>query len=271
MTTDAGQASARLRDWLEDRQPEVAIVLGSGLSGFASRLEQARTLPYSGLPGFPQSTVAGHTGQFVAGRLGGRDVLAQCGRFHLYEGHDAGTVVLPVRLMARIGIRTLLITNAAGGIHPGLEPGDLMLVADQVNLSFRNALFGPVAPGERRFPDMSDPYDGDLRRLARQAAREAQIGLREGIYAGVLGPSYETPAEIRMLRRLGADAVGMSTVLEVVVARALGIRCVGCSIITNRAAGLGSGRLTHAEVLERAQQAGTSLYRLLGGMLPHFS
>jgi purine-nucleoside phosphorylase len=270
VTTDAGQAAARLRDWLEDRQPEVAIVLGSGLGGFSTGLEQARTLSYARLPGFPESTVAGHAGQFVVGRLRGRDILVQCGRFHLYEGYDAATVALPVRLMARIGIRTLFITNAAGGIDAGLEPGQLMLIADQVNLSFRNALAGPVASGESRFPDMSDPYDDDLRRLARQVAREDQIGVREGVYAGVLGPSYETPAEIRMLRRLGADAVGMSTVLEVVVARALGMRCAGCSIITNRAAGLGAGRLTHVEVLERAQQAGASLFRLLGGMLPRF-
>lgn len=270
MSGDPGHAAARMMEWLEDRRPEVAVVLGSGLGGFSARLEQARALSFSELPGFPRSAVAGHDGQFVVGKLSGRDVLAQCGRFHLYEGHGAAAVALPVRLMARVGVRTLAVTNAAGGIHPGLEPGDLMMIQDQVNLSFRNPLFGPVVPGEIRFPDMSDPYDAGLRRLARGVAMEARIRLREGVYAGVPGPSYETPAEIRMLRRLGADAVGMSTVLEVVAAGALGMRCIGCSIITNRAAGLGAGRLTHTEVLQRAQQAGDALFRLLGGLVAHF-
>jgi purine-nucleoside phosphorylase len=267
---DPARAAVRLRDWLDGRQPEVAVVLGSGLGGFSAGLEQARTLSFSDLPGFPRSAVAGHDGRFTVGKLGGREVLAQCGRFHLYEGHQAAVVALPVRLMARVGIRTLVVTNAAGAIHPGLEPGDLMAIQDQVNLSFRNPLFGPVAQGEMRFPDMSDPYDAGLRRLARQVAREDHIRLCEGAYAGVPGPSYETPAEIRMLRRLGADAVGMSTVLEVVAAGALGMRCFGCSIITNRAAGLGAGRLTHAEVLERAAEAGDAVFRLVGGMLAHF-
>lgn len=270
MTSNPAHAAQRMMEWLGDRRPDVAVVLGSGLGGFSAGLEQARTLPFSELPGFPRPAVAGHDGLFVIGKLRGRDLLAQCGRFHLYEGHEAAAVAFPVRLMSRIGVRALVVTNAAGGIHPVLEPGDLMLIEDQLNLSFRNPLFGPVVPGEIRFPDMSGPYDAGFHRLARGVASEARIRLHEGVYAGVPGPSYETPAEIRMLRRLGADAVGMSTVLEVVAAGALGMRCLGCSIITNRAAGLGSGRLTHAEVLQRAQQAGDTLFRLLGGIFAHF-
>jgi len=270
VTADPGPALDCVREWLGDRRPDLAIVLGSGLGGFTSRLEQPRALSLGSLPGFPASAVEGHAGEFVIGGLAGRDILVQRGRFHLYEGHAAGTVVLPIRLLARLGIRAVVVTNAAGGIHPTLAPGDLMLIADQVNLSFRNPLFGRVATGETRFPDMSDPYDADLRQLARQVAREESLGIQDGVYAGVLGPSYETPAEIRMLQRLGADAVGMSTVLEVVTARALGLRCLGCSIITNRAAGLESGRLTHAEVLERAEQAGAALGRLVGGVLQRF-
>ena len=271
MTEDAGRALACVRDWLGDQRPEVVVVLGSGLGGFASRLECLRNLPYRSIPGFPVSAVEGHAGELAVGRLGGRDILVQSGRFHLYEGHGAATIAMPTRLAARLGARALVVTNAAGGIHPTFVPGDLMLIADQVNLSFRNPLIGRVAPGETRFPDMSEPYDTGLRHLALQVARQESLTVREGVYAGVLGPSYETPAEIRMLRRLGADAVGMSTVLEVVTARALGLRCLGFSIITNRAAGLGSGILTHAEVLARAELAGSALGRLLGGVLRRFS
>lgn len=270
MTVAAGHALACVREWLGSERPEAAVVLGSGLGGFVSHLERPRTLAYSAVPGFPAAAVQGHAGELVAGRLGGRDILVQRGRFHAYEGHDTATLTLPVRLAAGLGVRVLIVTNAAGGIHPLLAPGDLMLIADQVNLSFRNPLTGPVAPGETRFPDMSDAYDAGLRRMALAVAREESVAVREGVYAGMPGPAYETPAEIRMLRRLGADAVGMSTVLEVVTARALGLRCLGFSIITNRAAGLGSGTLTHADVLARAGLAGEALGRLLAGVLRRF-
>jgi purine-nucleoside phosphorylase len=256
-----------VRAWLGAWQPEVALVLGSGLGFLAERLEEARRLGYRDLPGFPVSTVPGHRGELVAGRLAGRRVLCQSGRFHGYEGHPAETVVLPVRMLVDLGVRALLLTNAAGGIRSGFGPGSLMLLADHLNLTFRNGLHGPVRSGDQRFPDMSAPYDAELRAQARQVARVERIALEEGVYAGVMGPSYETPAEIRMLRGLGADAVGMSTVLEVIAARAAGMRCLAISTITNRAAGLGQGRLSHEEVMAAAAAAGERLGRLVAGIV----
>jgi purine-nucleoside phosphorylase len=249
--------------WLAGLEPRIAVVLGSGLGRIADRLEGIRRLSYSQVEGFPASEVAGHRGELIAGRLRGVPILCQSGRFHPYEGHSAPTVARPVRLFAALGIDTLVVTNAAGGIAARLDPGSLMLITDQINLTFRNPLHGPVAEGDSRFPDMSAPYDPLLAGLARASARRLGIRLEEGIYAGVLGPSYETPAEIRMLRTLGADAVGMSTVMEVIAARAAGMRCLGCAVVTNRASGLGAGALSHQEVLERAERAGEDLARLL--------
>ena len=253
--------------WLDGRRPVAAVVLGSGLGRLADRLEERRELPYREIPGFPEPGVEGHAGVLVAGSLHGRALLCQSGRFHAYEGHPPELLALPVRLFAALGIRTLLLTNAAGGIRRGLLPGSLMLLADQVNLTFRNPLIGPVRPGEGRFPDMSTPYDVELAGWARAAAREARLPLEEGVYAGVAGPSYETPAEIRMLARMGADAVGMSTVLEVVTARALGMRVLGVSVITNHAAGISPAPLTHAEVMAAARAAGERLEQLIRGVL----
>jgi purine-nucleoside phosphorylase len=249
------------------RVPEVAIVLGSGLGRLASRLEGARRIPYSEIPHFPATTIVGHQGELVAGTLGGKPLLVQSGRFHLYEGHAAETVALPVRVMAALGIGTLILTNAAGGIRRTFSRGALMLIADHVNLTFRNPLIGPVLPGEERFPDMSEPYDGALRSLAREVARERRIAVEEGVYMQLLGPSYETPAEVRMAERLGADAVGMSTAVEVVAARARGMRCLAFSTITNPAAGITGERLSHAEVMEVAARVAGDLERLVEGIV----
>src|SRR5205823_12904387 len=238
MGTRVGEAAEAVRRRLGDLQPTVAIVLGSGLGSVADAVQSAIRIPQSTIPGFPQPTAPGHKGELIAGTLEGVPALVQSGRFHLYEGHPPQVAALPVRVFARLGIRTLVVTNAAGGIRPSFRPPTLMLIADHINLMFRNPLVGPVAPGDERFPDMSDPYDPTLRQLARDVARTERIPLEEGVYAGVLGPSFETPAEIRMLQRLGADAVGMSTVPEVIAARARGVRCLGFSSITNTAAGL---------------------------------
>jgi purine-nucleoside phosphorylase len=237
------EAVAAAAEFLKGRigaVPEVAIVLGSGLGHLASRLEGARRIPYSEIPHFPATTVVGHQGELVAGTLGGKPLLVQSGRFHLYEGHPAETVGMPVRVMGALGVRTLILTNAAGGIRRTFARGALMMIADHVNLTFRNPLIGPVLPGEERFPDMSAPYDGALRSLAREVASSRKVPLEEGVYLQVLGPSYETPAEVRMAERLGADAIGMSTAVEVVVARAQGMRCLAFSTITNPASGAAS-------------------------------
>lgn len=261
------EAARAIAGRLKGREPTVAIVLGSGLGHLADEVQQAVRVPYTAIPGFPQPGVAGHKGEIVAGTLEGVPVLVQSGRFHLYEGHPADVAGLPVRVFARLGVRTLIVTNAAGGVRPTFRPGTLMLIADHVNLMFRNPLIGPVLDGEERFPDMSAPYDTELRALAREAAREAGIALDEGVYVGLLGPSYETPAEIRMLQRLGVDAVGMSTVPEVIVARARGLRCVGFSTITNLAAGISPVALSHKDVLEVGRSVGQALGTIVRGVV----
>jgi purine-nucleoside phosphorylase len=266
-TTAIDQATAAIRGRLAGRRPDVAIVLGSGLGQFAERLEHAVRVPYADIPGFPAPTVIGHSGELVAGSLAGRDVLVQSGRFHMYEGHAASVCALPVRVFARLGVRTLILTNAAGGIRRSFGSGTVMLIADHINLTFRNGLFGPVVPDEERFPDMSDPYDAGLRRIARAVALRQRISLAEGVYVGLLGPSYETAAEIRMLERLGADAVGMSTVLEVITARAAGLRCLGFSAITNPAAGVTPHKLHHLEVMEVAYRIAGELAALIEGVV----
>lgn len=245
------------------RAPRAVLILGSGLGGAASEVRDALRISYSEIPGFPGSTVVGHAGALVTGILEGVEVAVMQGRFHLYEGWGPETVALPLRVLAALGADHLVVTNAAGGIRPGFRPGDLMLIADHINLMFRSPLMGPVPPGGDRFPDMSDPYDPELREMAMEVARELKMPLVQGVYAGLLGPSFETPAEVRMLQRLGADAVGMSTVPEVLVARALGMRVTGFSCITNVAAGLGPHKLSHQEVLEVGLEAGQRLGRLI--------
>jgi purine-nucleoside phosphorylase len=250
------------------RAPAAALVLGSGLGGLADEIQDAVRIPYARIPGFPRSTVAGHVGALVAGILNGVEVVAMQGRFHLYEGWDAAEVALPIRALSALGVELLLLTNAAGGLRPGMGSGDLMLLADHLNLTGRNPLMGPVVGREERFPDMSDPYDPELRRLAESVALELKIPLSQGVYAALLGPSYETPAEVRMLRTLGADAVGMSTVPEVLVARALGMRVMAISLVTNLAAGLGPAALSHDEVMEAGAAVRDRLATLVRALLP---
>jgi purine-nucleoside phosphorylase len=261
------EAADAVHALLGGRTPTAAIVLGSGLGQFAERLTDAVRIPYAQIPHFPAPTVIGHSGELVVGSLQGRTVLVQSGRFHMYEGHPASLTALPVRVFARLGVDTVVLTNAAGGIRRGFGSGTVMLIADQINLSFRNALFGPALPGEIRFPDMSDPYDPGLRAIAREVARRRKIPLAEGVYVGLLGPSYETPAEIRMLERLGADAVGMSTVLEVIAARAAGLRCLGFSAITNPAAGVTLAKLNHLEVKDVAYRIAGQHAALIEGVV----
>jgi purine-nucleoside phosphorylase len=267
MAGDLAAAVAAVRTRLAGREPKVAIVLGSGLGALAERLTDAVRIPYADIPGFHVPTVEGHRGELVAGMLAGRPVVAQSGRFHLYEGHAASVAALPVRVFAELGVTTFLATNAAGGLRPGFTPGTLMLITDHLNLTGRNPLIGPVVAGEPRFPDMSAAYDPGLRALALEVARARGIGLEEGVYAALLGPSYETPAEIRMLRTLGADAVGMSTVPEVIVAHARGLRCLGISTITNAAAGVSGAALSHAEVMDTAARVGRQLGDLIEGIV----
>lgn len=243
--------------------PAVAVILGSGLS-HVFPLEGEKTLPFAEIPGFPIPTVPGHSGEVAVGHLGGKEVLVQRGRIHYYEGYDLGEVVLPVRAYARMGVRVLIITNAAGGIAPGLAPGDLVLISDHINLLGANPLRGPnldfLGP---RFPDMTAAYDPDLRKLARETAQELGIALKEGVYLATMGPSYETPAEIRAFRALGADLVGMSTVPEVIAARHAGMRVLGISCVTNLAAGVTEKPLSHEEVLEVGKAKALELGRLL--------
>lgn len=255
-----------VREAIAPRTPKIAIVLGSGLGFLGGELKDAANVPYGKIPGFPLPRVEGHAGELIAGTLDGVPVLAQSGRFHLYEGHDSAVAALPARVFAALGVRTLILTNAAGGIRRTFRPGTLMLIADHINMMAKNPLVGAVVDGEERFPDMSDPYDAELRALARRVAAEERIALEEGVYAAMLGPSYESKAEIEMLKRVGADAVGMSTVPEVIVARSRGIRCIGISTVTNPAAGLG-GKLSHQEVLEAADRVKVDLARLVRGIV----
>ena len=266
---DAARAAQVIRDRLLAltgralETPLCGIVLGSGLGGLANQIENATRIPFADIPGFPAATVAGHAGQLIVGTLSGRPVVALAGRIHLYEGHAAALAGFPVRLLYALGAPVYLASNAAGGIRRTFRPGDLMLIADHLNLMYRNPLTGQVEPGDERFPDMSAPYDAELMELIRRAARSLGVPLAEGVYCGLLGPTYETPAEVRMLEKLGADAVGMSTVPEVIVARALGMRVAAISLITNPAAGLALAPLNHAEVLEVGQQSAAAFESLV--------
>lgn len=261
------EAADLVRARIASRRPGLALVLGSGLGFLAESAGDAVRIPYREIPGFPEPTVEGHAGELVCGVVAGRQVLIQSGRFHIYEGHSAATAAQAVRVFAALGIRILMLTNAAGGVRRTFGPGTLMLMADQVNLMFRNPLIGPVRPGEERFPDMSAPFDPGLRDLARRVAKERGIRLDEGVYAGLTGPSYETPAEVRMLERLGVDAVGMSTVPEILAARALGIRCLAISTITNAAAGISAVRLSHQDVVEAALAVKDNMALLVEGII----
>ncbi len=242
-------------------------MLGSGLGSVTEALERPVEVAFEDLPGFPGAGVTGHAGRYVAGRLAGRDVLVQAGRYHMYEADADAAVAAPVRLAAALGVRFLLLTNAAGGVGPGLEAGDVVLIDDHVNLMARHPLMGRVRGGEDLFGDMSAPYDPALQRLALEAAVQLRIPLRRGTYAGFLGPSYETAAEVRMARMLGVDLIGMSTVPEVIVARSLGLRCLALSVVANPAAGLAFGPLSHVAVVDAVAGAADRVGRILAGVL----
>ena len=264
MLDDLKEALAFLQTRVS-RPPAMGIVLGSGLGGLATQLEGDRIeVPSHSIPHYPRSTVAGHSGSLIFGSLAGVPVVLQSGRVHLYEGYSPLEVVFPVRLMALLGVRRFLLTNACGGIAPSLEPGDLVLLRDHINLTGRNPLCGPEALElGPRFIDMTTPYDAELRKVAQMVAAEHGIVLNEGVYAALLGPSYETPSEVRMCALLGADLVGMSTVPEVIALRQMQREVIAISCVTNKAAGTSPLPLSHDEVVETGRQAQSRLTALV--------
>lgn len=249
--------------------PKIGIVLGSGLGAFADAVENAVAIPYADIPNWPVSTAIGHAGALVSGQVAGVDTAILSGRCHYYEGYSPQQVVFGVRALGRLGVRTLILTNAAGGINLSYQQGALVLISDHINLQGFNPLTGPndetLGP---RFPDMSDAYSAGLRAIARAAAAELGISLGEGVYAAMAGPSYETPAEIRFLRTIGADLVGMSTVPEAIVANHMGMRCLAISCVTNMAAGILNQKINHEEVLETGRRVRDTLIRLLTALVP---
>ena len=250
-------------------RPRVAVILGSGLGAFASELTNSITIPYADIPGFPRSTAIGHAGQLVIGNLEGTTIAVMAGRVHLYEGYSAADAAFGVRALALFGVRSLVITNAAGGIGSQLQQGSLVLISDHINLQGQNPLTGPNDESlGARFPDMTEPYSTKLRVLAQTAAAGMGIHLHEGVYAALPGPSYETPAEIRYLRTIGADLVGMSTAPEVIAANHMGLEVLGISCVTNLASGLSGKKLDHAEVLEIGERTRGLLVQLLRAVCP---
>jgi purine-nucleoside phosphorylase len=263
-------SATRTVEFLQSRlhgRPRILLILGSGLGRLGDELSDATSFPFDDVPGFARSTVAGHRGRLIAGKLEGVDCLALQGRYHMYEGHSAEVIALPVRVAAALGVRIMIVTNAAGGVRRTFRAGDLMIIDDHINMMWRNPLIGPLQAGEQRFPDMSHPYDPELQALAERVAHERGQPVQRGTYMAVLGPSYETPAEIRMCAALGADAIGMSTVPEVITARALGMRVLGISLISNVAAGLSPVALSHDEVIEAAQHASAAFAGLIRGVI----
>ncbi len=259
---DPAPAAARIQK-LTKLRPRLAMVLGSGFHTVRSALAIEGRISYGQLPGFPPPGISGHAGELLVAKLAGTPVIVLSGRAHFYEGHPMSRVTFAVRVLAACGIETLLLTNAAGGVNPAFHVGDFMAITDHINFMGVNPLRGAAEPDLPRFVDLSCAYDAGLRRLLAQSARARGLKLRSGVYLAVCGPSYETPAEIRAFRRLGADAVGMSTVPEVILARQCGIRVAGLSCITNLAAGLGRKPLSHQEVLETAERVGKTAARLL--------
>jgi len=261
--------------WIEactDARPEIGVVLGSGLGAFARELAEAVEIAYGEIPGWPCSTAVGHAGKLFIGRLGATQVAVMAGRAHLYEGNTAAQVVFPVRVLRSLGVRSMVFTNAAGGINLELQRGGLVLISDHINLQGTNPLAGPnddsLGP---RFPDMSDAYSRAFREIAKKVAAELSIPLAEGVYAAMLGPSYETPAEIRFLRAAGADVVGMSTVQEVIAANHMGMRVLGISCVTNMAAGILPQKINHEEVLETGMMVRDTLVRYLAALVPRLA
>ena len=249
-------------------RPAIGLVLGSGLGAFARSLEKATAIPYGEIPGFPVSTAIGHSGELVVGHSQGVPVAVMAGRAHYYEGYTMPQVVFPVRVLGRMGVKILILTNAAGSVNVAYKPGELMVISDHINLMGTNPMIGPNEEQlGLRFFDMSEPYDPHLREIAEKACWKAGVTVRKGVYIAFTGPSYETPAEIRMCRTLGADAVGMSTVPEVIAARHMGIRVLGISCITNMAAGVIKKPLDHREVLEVGEKVKGALMDVLGRII----
>ena len=264
------EAAAKIRETV-NMLPKIGLILGSGLGDFVEEMEGKVTLKYEDIPHVPVSTVQGHKGQFVFGKMNGNDVVSMQGRFHFYEGYSMKEVTFPVRVMKALGVETLIVTNAAGGVNESFSPGDFMLITDHINLSGENPLIGPNDETLGvRFPDLSNAYCKKLQEIAKEEAKKQQIALREGIYVFNTGPSYETPAEVKMIRKLGGDAVGMSTVPEVIVARHAEMNVLGISCISNMAAGILSEPLSHEDVIEttnRAKERFSSLLKAIIGRL----
>ncbi len=257
-------------EWLKARmttQPETAIILGTGLGELAKEIDKEQVIPYTEIPHFPVSTVEGHAGCLIFGKLGGKDILAMEGRFHYYEGYDMKQVTFPIRVMCELGIKTLFVSNAAGGTNPAFEIGDLMIITDQINFMPENPLRGANIPQGPRFPDMGHAYDPQLIQLADAIADEKGIKVQHGVYLATQGPTYETPSEYRMFARWGADAVGMSTVPEVIVARHCGIRCFGISIITDLGGMEEVVEITHEDVQKAAAEAQPRMAAIMGEMI----
>ena len=257
-------------EWLKARmttQPETAIILGTGLGELAKEIDKEQVIPYTEIPHFPVSTVEGHAGCLIFGKLGSKDILAMEGRFHYYEGYDMKQVTFPIRVMRELGIKTLFVSNAAGGTNPAFEIGDLMIITDQINFMPENPLRGANIPQGPRFPDMGHAYDPQLIQLADAIADEKGIKVQHGVYLATQGPTYETPSEYRMFARWGADAVGMSTVPEVIVARHCGIRCFGISIITDLGGMEEVVLITHEDVQKAAAEAQPRMATIMGEMI----
>lgn len=251
-------------------QPEIGLILGSGLGAIGDQIEDAEYYPYDEIPHFPVSTVEGHAGRLVIGNLEGKKVIAMQGRFHFYEGYSMQEVTFPVRVMKLLGIKTLIVTNAAGAVNREYGPGDLMLIHDHLNLSATNPLIGKNLDAfGTRFPDMSNAYDKDLRKKVKEIAKSLNIHLQEGVYACMSGPTYEIPAEIRMLKVLGADAVGMSTAPEVIVANHSGLKVIGVSCMTNMVAGILDQPLDHSDVMETSEKAREKFITLMKNVIKH--
>lgn len=269
MDVAAMEEAKRLIESRTSLRPSIGVVLGSGLGALADELTDRTDIPYEEIPGWPRSSTVGHVGRLIAGKLGDVEVVVMAGRAHLYEGNTPQQVTYGVRVLRSMGVRCMIFTNAAGGINLSLERGGLVLISDHINLQGSNPLVGPnddsLGP---RFPDMSEAYSRAYREIAKEVAAELCIPMSEGVYAAVLGPSFETPAEIRFLRAIGADVVGMSTVLEVIMANYLGMKAVGISCVTNMAAGILPQKLTHEEVLETGAMVHDTLLRFLRKLIP---
>jgi purine-nucleoside phosphorylase len=272
MTQMLNEATEFVSGKVKDFKPEIGLILGSGLGFFADYLQDAQKISYADIPYFAKSTVVGHQGQLVLGNLHNKKIVAMQGRMHFYEGYKMKQVTFPVRLMKRLGVHTLIVTNAAGGVKDSFNAGDLMLITDHINFMGTNPCIGPKEEdAKHRFFDMTTAYDPKYREISKKVAQELDIELKEGVYFAETGPSYETPAEIRMIRTLGGDAVGMSTVPEVITARELDIRVCGISCITNLAAGVSPTKLSHEEVTETANRVKPIFVKLIDGIIKNIN